>query len=173
MREDHKLRMTRLAFYKQDVIVIDRLLQMFLRRSQSKCAILIDKEGHLITHAGEIQSYDMDTICTLLAGTFAATREWAKLLGEKEFSVLFHQGQKDNIQVSLVCDRALLAIIFDERTQLGLVRLMSAEVAKKLTEIFEQADNRKPEEQENEFISESFSEEAKGLLDQLFDQDNK
>lgn len=170
MREDQKLKMRRLAFYKQDILLIDKLLVMFLKRSQAKCAILIDKEGHLITMSGETQSYDMDTVCTLLAGTFAATREWAKLLGEKEFSVLFHQGQKDSIQVSLVGDRALLAVIFDERTQLGLVRLISTEAAKKLAEIFEQSDNRRPEEDEQEFISDGFSDEAKGLLDKLFDQ---
>lgn len=167
MREDQKLKIQRLAFYQQDIMLIDKLLQMFLKRSQAKCAILIDKEGHLITMAGETQTYEMDTICTLLAGTFAATREWAKLLGESEFSVLFHQGKRDSIQVTLVSDRALLSVIFDDRTQLGLVRLMSNEAAKKLGELFEQADARPPQEEES--IAEGFGDEAKGLLDKLFD----
>lgn len=170
MREDEKLRQQRLAFYKQDIILIDKLLQMFLKRSQAKCAILIDKEGHLITMSGETQSYDMDTVCTLLAGTFAATREWAKLLGENEFSVLFHQGKKDSIQVTLVCERALLAVIFDDRTQLGLVRLISGEATKKLTEIFENAESRGPSPEDMEVISEGFTEEIKGRLDKMFDQ---
>ena len=40
----------------------------------------------------------------------------AKLLGEEEFSIMFHQGKKDNIQLSLVGERTILAIIFDDKT---------------------------------------------------------
>lgn len=167
--DDDKLKLQRLIFYKEDIELIDKLLVLFLKRSQSKCAILIDKEGHLITMHGETQTYDMDTVSTLLAGTFAATRAWAKLLGEDEFSVLFHQGKRDSIQVTLVGDRTLLAVIFDERTQLGMVRLMCNEVAKKLDEIFTQAENkRKDSQEEPSFIGEGFSDNASKLLDDIF-----
>ena len=171
MRDDQKLKLQRMVFYKHDIELIDKLLQMFLKRSQAKCAILIDKEGHLITMYGETQSYEMDTICTLLAGTFAATREWARLLGEDQFSVLFHQGKRDSIQVTLVGDRTLLAVIFDDRTQLGLVRLMSNEAANKLIEIFEQADARTSNEEDFNIIEEGFSDTAKELLDDIFGED--
>jgi hypothetical protein len=105
-----------------------------------------------------------------LASTFAATREWAKLLGEEEFSVLFHQGKKDSIQVTLIRDRTLLAVIFDDRTQLGLVRLVSSEVAKKLENIFQQAENRRGEHvlMDAEFETDGFSDSANKLLDELF-----
>ncbi|HNZ66034.1 MAG: roadblock/LC7 domain-containing protein [Planctomycetes bacterium] len=170
MKDDEKLKLQRLIFYKEDIQLIDKVLQVFLKRSQAKCAILIDKEGHLITTHGENQSYDLDTICTLLASTFAATREWAKLLGEEEFSVLFHQGKKDSIQVTLIRDRTLLAVIFDDRTQLGLVRLVSSEVAKKLENIFQQAENRRGEHvlMDAEFETDGFSDSANKLLDELF-----
>ncbi len=168
MKDDDRLKLQRLVFYKEDIILIDKLLNTFLKRSQAKCAILIDKEGHMITVHGDTRSYDMDTICTLLASTFAATREWARLLGEDEFSVLFHQGKKDSIQVALVGDRTLLAVIFDDRTQLGLVRLMSNETAKKLDEIFQQTENRTTVPSATEFLGEGFSDSANKLLDDLF-----
>lgn len=169
MRDDDRLKLQRLVFYKEDVELIDKLLQMFLKRCQAKCAILIDKEGHLITQTGETNTYDLDTVCTLLAGTFAATREWARLLGEDEFSVLFHQGKHDSIQVALVGDRALLAIIFDERTQLGLVRLMSSEVAKKLEKLFDEAEEKNLNSNEvMPEVGESFGADAVGMLDDLF-----
>ena len=169
MRDDDRLKLQRLIFYKDDIELIDKILVMFLKRSQAKCAILIDKEGHLITMHGETHSYDMDTICTLLASSFAATREWAKLMGEEEFSILFHQGKRDSIQVALVGDRVLLAVIFDERTQLGLVRLMSNEAAKKLAAIFDEADQRRSHrDDESSLVDEGFSDTAKGLLDDLF-----
>ena len=77
-KDDEKLKQDRLIFYSKDIELINSFLVMFLKRCQAKCAILIDKEGHLITVHGDTQSYDMDPICTLLASTFAATREWAK-----------------------------------------------------------------------------------------------
>lgn len=167
--DDRKLRHHRVAFYGKEIKLIDKLLQIFLKKSQSKCALLIDTDGHLITTHGETQTYEMDALCTLLAGTFAATREWAKLLGESEFSVLFHQGKRDSIQVTLVGDRALLAVIFDDRTQLGLVRLMSAEVGKKLEEIFEQADSQPQEE--GPMMDADFPGGAQRLLNELFGED--
>ena len=58
-----------------------------------------------------------------LAGSIAATGGLAKLLGEKEFPVHYHQGQRDNLHISLVSGRMILVVVFDERSSLGLVRL--------------------------------------------------
>ena len=60
----------------------------------------------------------------------------ARILGEEEFSALYHQGKSDNIQLSLVGDRALLTAIFDETTTIGMVRLYATEAAKRLAVIF-------------------------------------
>jgi len=45
----------------------------------------------MVTCCGDTKSIDHQTISALVAGSYAATREMAKLLGEVEFSVLFHQ----------------------------------------------------------------------------------
>ena len=136
MATDKSLRATRLVFYKDDVDAIDANLDAFLKQSAAKCALLVDKDGHMVTCRGQTKSIDLDTISALVAGSFAATREMAKILGEKEFSALFHQGKSDNIQLSLVGDRALLTAIFDETTTIGMVRLYAAEAAKRLAAIF-------------------------------------
>ena len=132
MKANEKLRHDRLVFYKDDIEVINRVLSEFLRLSGAKCALLIDKEGHMVTKQGEVKSFDMDTISALVAGSFAATKEMAKLLGEEHFTCLFHQGERDNIQLSLVGDRTLLTVMFDDRTTVGMVRLYSGEACKKL-----------------------------------------
>ena len=116
MSQNDRLRHDRLTFYKDDVDRIDKLLAEFLRLSGAKCALLIDKEGHLVTKRGELRTIDIDTISALVAGSFAATKEMARLLGEEEFTAMFHQGERDNIQLSLVGDRTLLTILFDDRT---------------------------------------------------------
>jgi hypothetical protein len=61
----------------------------------------------------------------------------AKLLGEKEFSILFHEGEKDNIHISLIGQRVILVVIFDQRSSLGLVRLRAKKTSDVLVKLFE------------------------------------
>ncbi|MFN9704807.1 MAG: roadblock/LC7 domain-containing protein [Planctomycetota bacterium] len=164
--QNERLRQDRLTFYKEDVDQIDKLLSEFLRLSGAKCALLIDKEGHLVTTRGELRTIDIDTISALVAGSFAATKEMARLLGEDEFTAMFHQGERDNIQLSLVGDRTLLTILFDDRTTVGMVRLYAGETAKKLAEIYAKALER-PERDSS--LGDQYGSEASKTLDKLFD----
>ncbi|MBL8765999.1 MAG: roadblock/LC7 domain-containing protein [Planctomycetes bacterium] len=136
MTTDHGLRESRLVFYSDNMEQIDRVLGEFLRRAGARSAYLIDRDGHLITHVGEAGNVDPDTISALVAGSFAATKAMAKLLGEQEFSALFHQGERDNIQLSLVGGRAILTVLFDDSTTLGMVRLYTSDAVRKLGELF-------------------------------------
>ena len=168
MSANEKLRSDRLTFYKDDMEQIDKLLAEFLRLSGAKCALLVDKDGHLVTRRGEVRTIDMDTISALVAGSFAATKEMARLLGEEEFSALFHQGERDNIQLSLVGDRTLLTILFDDRTTVGMVRLYANETAKKLAQIYVKAADRR-EVEGDPTLEEGYGDDAKRKLENLFD----
>ncbi len=137
-----------------------------MKLSDVRCNLLIDKEGHPVTRVGQTEGVNEETISALVAGSFAATREMARLLGEEEFSVLFHQGKRDSIQLTLIADRCILASIFDERTTVGMVRLYSKEASQKLTKIFTEILERKGEPRER--IGEKFGEEATGALDDIF-----
>ena len=167
MRDEHKLREQRLVFYQEDMDKIDRYLQEFLKLSSARCALLIDKEGHLVTQVGESGDFDLDTISALVAGSFAATREMARILGDEQFSVLLHQGEKESMQLSLIGERTLLTVIFDETTTLGVVRLYADEVAKKLAKVFEKISVRK-KPPTDEAIGEDYGGAAKTRLDELF-----
>lgn len=164
--KNERLRQDRLTFYKEDIDRIDKLLAEFLRLSGAKCALLIDKEGHLVTKRGELRTIDIDTISALVAGSFAATKEMARLLGEDEFTAMFHQGERDNIQLSLVGDRTLLTILFDDRTTVGMVRLYAGETAKKLADVYRDVVER-PEQDTG--LGDAYGSEASKTLDKLFD----
>ncbi len=166
MTTDRMLRESRLVFYKDLIEQVDRILAEFLRRAGARTAILVDKDGHLITRAGENGSFDPDTISALVANAFAATREMAKLLGEREFSALFHQGAHDNIQLALVGDRAILTVLFDDSTTLGMVRLYVTEAVKRLSDLFDRA--HKSIRGDDEAINPSYSADAQAALDKLF-----
>lgn len=169
MSANERLRHDRLTFYKDDIERIDKVLGEFLRLSGAKCALLIDKEGHLVTKRGEVRTVDMDTISALVAGSFAATKEMARLLGEEEFTALFHQGERDNIQLSLVGDRTLLTILFDDRTTVGMVRLYANETAKKLADVYRTALERSASG-DGPTLDKSYNASARKTLDNLFDK---
>jgi predicted regulator of Ras-like GTPase activity (Roadblock/LC7/MglB family) len=133
---DSKLRQTALVFYEDDIESIQSVLDAFLKKSAARCALLVDKDGHMIAARGATASVDLDTISALVAGSFAATRALAHQFGEDDFTALFHQGKSGNLQLSLVADRALLTALFDDHTTVGMVRLYATEAAKRLTALF-------------------------------------
>ena len=166
MTSDQSLRENRLVLYRHHMEQVERVLDEFLRKSGARCALLIDKDGHLVTSSGDEAGVDPDTISALVAGAFAATKEMAKLLGEQEFSALFHQGTHDSIQLSLVGGRSILTVLFDDSTTLGMVRLYVSEAVRRLAEILEAPATDKDKGDAN--IDPNYTDSASQTLDDLF-----
>lgn len=166
--KDEKLRARRLVYYKEDYDQFEKLLQEFLKLANARAIFLIDKEGHLVCREGTVESVNPDTMSALVAGSFAATKEMARMLGETEFSVMFHQGKKDNINISLVGERAILAIVFDEKTTVGMINLYAKELISKLVKIFVIASKRIASEDDK--IEEGFGDGVQDRLDDMFSE---
>src|SRR6266498_825062 len=126
-----------LVMYEEEFKLLDAELQRLLQQANAKVVFLVDKNGQLIAATGETENLDTTSLASLTAGNIAATGGLAKLLGEKEFSILFHEGEKDNLHISLIGDRVILVVIFDNRTSLGLVRLRVKRASDSLSRIFE------------------------------------
>lgn len=118
--------------FKQISVVCERLT----RESNAKAVLLVDKNGQYITSHGEIENLDTTSLASLTAGNIAATSGLAKLIGEKEFPNVFHEGEKDNLHLSIVAQRAILVVMFDQRSSLGLVRLRVKKASEELTALF-------------------------------------
>jgi len=132
-----------LVMYEEEFERITQLLNRLRVDASAKIVFLVDKNGQQIAGAGEIDQVDTTSLASLTAGNVAATDGLARLIGEKEFSILFHEGRKDNIHISIVGQRLILVVIFDERSSLGLVRLRvrkaSSDVERILTEMEQKA----------------------------------
>ncbi len=163
---DDKLRADRLVFYAQDITRLDGELDSLLELSGARCALLIDREGHPVTRRGEAAVESMESLSALAAGSFAATKQMAQLLGEEHFSTMSHQGQRESIQISLVGERTLLAVVWDERTNLGLVRFYAQETSKRLAAVFAEITERPPADDSG--LADDYSEQAAQALDDLF-----
>ena len=98
-------------------------MERLLQECSAHCAMLVDRGGQLLVLAGERPAFDATTFATLTAADFSANDQLARLLGQTEFSSLFHQGDRDSMLVSDIARKAILVVLFDSRTTLGLVRL--------------------------------------------------
>jgi predicted regulator of Ras-like GTPase activity (Roadblock/LC7/MglB family) len=129
--------------YQEEFDRISQVLNRLRVDANAKIVFLVDKNGQQIAGAGEIDLVDTTSLASLTAGNVAATDGLARLIGEREFTILFHEGRKDNIHISIVGQRLILVVIFDERSSLGLVRLRvrkaSGSVERILNEMEEKA----------------------------------
>jgi predicted regulator of Ras-like GTPase activity (Roadblock/LC7/MglB family) len=128
---------TQLILYEEEFKKINEVLTKLYSETNSKVIFLVDRNGQLIASTGETENLDTTSLASLTAGNIAATGSIAKLLGEKEFTIIFHEGYRDNIYISIVGRRVIMVIIFDERSSLGLVRLRAKKAGEDLTIIFD------------------------------------
>lgn len=126
---------------QQQLENIEQILSDDLIAIGVDCAILIDTAGNTLTRRDSgAKKLDVYALAALAAGNYASIDAMAKLVGESEFSLLFHKGENTSIHFSKVDDDILLVMIFDSKVSLGLLRLKSAESIKKINAI-RKADN--------------------------------
>jgi predicted regulator of Ras-like GTPase activity (Roadblock/LC7/MglB family) len=126
-----------LVMFEEEYRLIKDILARLQGDANSKIVFLVDKNGQQIAAHGDMKGVDATSLASLTAGNVAATDGLAKLIGEKEFSILFHEGERDNIHISLVAQRVILVVIFDEKSSLGLVRLRVKKASQELEKVFE------------------------------------
>jgi predicted regulator of Ras-like GTPase activity (Roadblock/LC7/MglB family) len=128
---------SQMVMFDEEARRITTVCEKLCRDANARVVFVIDKNGQLIAAAGETENLDSTSLASLVAGEIAATGGLAKLMGEKEFSTLFHEGVRDNLHISIVASRVILVVIFDNRSSLGLVRLRVKKCSEELTSILE------------------------------------
>ena len=157
-----------LVMYEEEFKQIDAELSKLHQLANAKVTFLVDKNGQLIASVGETQNLDTTSLASLTAGNIAATAGMAKLLGEREFSILFHVGERDNIHISLIGQRVILVVVFDQRSSLGLVRLRVKKSSEAFVQIFSKLIDKAEKEKENKDSRSPFSEITEDDIERLF-----
>jgi predicted regulator of Ras-like GTPase activity (Roadblock/LC7/MglB family) len=111
---------------------IGEQLDRLLVEAGASATLLLDKGGEVIAARGEQMSQDLNLLGALLAGTFATSREIARMLNETQFRSLFQQGMKRNMLTELVGEGWIIVVMFDKSTHVGLVRDLCRQVTPKL-----------------------------------------
>lgn len=98
--------------------------------------LLIDLAGNIIVSLDDGKTkHDLYSLAALAAGNFGAVSEMAKIIGEEDFSLLFHEGNTGSIHFSKVSEDLLLITVFGKDISLGFLRLKVAEAIKNIQEI--------------------------------------
>jgi len=154
--------------YEEEFKRVTEVVTRLVSNANAKVVFLVDKNGQLITSSGLTEGIDTTSLASLTAGNIAATGGLAKLIGEKEFTILFHEGEKDNIHISIIGHRVILVVIFDERSSLGLVRLRVKKSAAELGQIFGEIDEKSEDERSGLGVDSPFAEITDDDIENLF-----
>jgi len=121
---------------QEQLDVIEEILQQDLIDVGVRCVFLIDMAGNIIANKdnGKTQ-HDVYSLAALAAGNFGAVSAMAKIIGEGEFSLLFHKGKKENIHFNKIITEFLLITIFSNDISLGFLRLKVNESVEKIKKI--------------------------------------
>ncbi len=159
---------TQLVMYEEDFRKVLAVTQQLVKDANAKGVFVVDRNGQMIAESGEMRGIDTTSLASLTAGCIAATGGLAKIVGEEEFPVHFHQGQRDNLHITLVAGRMILVVIFDDRSSLGLVRLRVKKAGAQLAKIFEEIYKRADQEQPTGDSAQPFAEITDEDIDNLF-----
>lgn len=116
---------------------IEEVLQQDLVDAGVRCVFLIDMAGNIIANRNEGKAtHDIYSLAALAAGNYGAVSAMAKIIGESEFSLLFHKGKKENIHFNKIMNEFLLITIFSNEISLGFLRLKVNESSERIKRIF-------------------------------------
>ena len=102
-------------------------------------AFVVDSSGNLMTEGGIFPPEDIMPLAALLSANFAATERIAKLIGEKDFTLLFHKGSRFNIHFGRINQDFILVTLFNNEVSLGLVRLGSIKAIEQMLPVLQAA----------------------------------
>ncbi len=121
---------------REQILQLESIVGKELLEAGADHVIIVDMSGNLIMQQGSMHMEDIFSLAALSAANFAATAEIAKLIGEEDFSLLFHKGDKRNIHFSRLGREHIIITLFNESVSLGLIRLKLNRAIEQMSSIF-------------------------------------
>lgn len=152
-----------LEFTKEQVEKLDQVLTKLHWDTEAESILLADVTGQMISVVGYAE-INTAAISAVAAGSLAATKEMARLVGEPaRFKLVLQEGDTRSVYLSDVGEELVLITIFGKNTPIGLVRLSTQKAVGNFLEIVNAA-------QKNPVSSVAFYPEGKtSLVNELTD----
>jgi len=126
-----------LDLHNPEHVRIKAILTKILKELRAELVLLINHSGQTIAHAGLAEDIDLVALASLAAANVAATEGLARLLGENEFSIVFHQGKQRSLHISDLSKRFSLVLVLSGTVSLGLARWKVKLATAMLDEVFQ------------------------------------
>jgi predicted regulator of Ras-like GTPase activity (Roadblock/LC7/MglB family) len=114
-----------MILFPEDIDRLNILLEQLTLKANLLLAVLINKDGRLLTYQGSLEKVDTVSMAALVAGNSASTLAIANLMGETEFSAMYHQGKDRHIYIGVVDENTFLCLVFDDRTNIDRVKVFA------------------------------------------------
>jgi predicted regulator of Ras-like GTPase activity (Roadblock/LC7/MglB family) len=131
-----------MILFPEDIERCNAVLSQLVTKSNLLLAVLINKDGRLLTSQGSLENIDIVSMAALVAGNSASTLAIANLMGEREFSTMYHQGKDKHIYIAAVDDNTFLALVFDDRTNIDRVKVFARQFDRQLKHTLFQVYNK-------------------------------
>ncbi len=114
-----------LVLGQEEVHKFNVVLTKLIDKARVDCVLLINKSGRLLTSQSETADFDRTSLAALIVGAFMSSTTIANIIGEDEFTSMFHQGKKRHTFILQIDENTIMAILFDHRTTIDKVRMYS------------------------------------------------
>ena len=131
-----------MILFPEDIDRLNGILLPMTQKANLLLAVLINKDGRLLTNQGQLEMVDIVSMAALVAGNSASTLAIAHLVGETEFCTMYHQGKNKNIYIASVDENTFLALVFDDRTNIDRVKVFARQFDRQLKDALIQVYNK-------------------------------
>jgi predicted regulator of Ras-like GTPase activity (Roadblock/LC7/MglB family) len=123
-----------MILFPEDIERLDGILLPLSGKARLLLAVLINRDGRIITHQGSLDKVDIQSLAALVAGATASTLAIANIVGESEFSAMYHQGRERNIYIDALDENTYLMVVFDGQTNIDRVKVFIRQFERELKE---------------------------------------
>jgi predicted regulator of Ras-like GTPase activity (Roadblock/LC7/MglB family) len=113
---------------------LNSVLGPLVAKAKLLLAVCINRDGRVLTHQGSLDKVDIVSLAALVAGNTASTLAIANLVGETEFSTMYHQGKDKNIYIDAIDDNTFLSVVFDDQSNVDRVKVFIRQFERQLKE---------------------------------------
>lgn len=135
-----------MILFPEDIDRLNVILDQLTTKANLLLAVLINKDGRLLTFQGSLEKIDTVSMAALVAGNSASTLAIANIMGETEFSAMYHQGKNRHIYIAVVDENTFLCLVFDERTNIDRVKVFARQfdrqLKKALTQVYDKTEDQ-------------------------------
>lgn len=122
--------------YNEEYVLIKDILKDLKKNTGAEIVFITDSEGHCIASTGKMEDTHLNSISSLIAGSVAAVNGIGQMLSVDKFNTILTESNSKNLHISLINERTMLIVIFDNTSNLGIIRFRVKTATQGLQKVF-------------------------------------